>query len=127
MADGRARHAEARDPLADHPFVAVLRSTGFTPPDPTGIDRTELRELIRRKLVVEREGICFHPDAIDAAAVEAARLLAASPEGFTVSQFREALAVTRKHAMPLIAELDARGITRRRDDLRIGGPRLPTL
>ena len=127
VADGRARHAEARDPLADHPFLAVLRSTGFTPSDPTGIDRTELRELIRRKLVVEREGICFHPDAIDAAAVEAARLLAASPDGFTVSQFREALGVTRKHAMPLIAELDARGITRRRDDLRIGGPRLPTL
>ena len=32
--------------------------------------------------------------------------------------------ITRKHAMPLIAELDARGITRRRGDMRIAGPRL---
>jgi selenocysteine-specific elongation factor len=125
VADGRARHAEARDPLADHPFLAQLRAGGFTPPDPTGIDRAQLRELVRRKLVVEREGICFHPEAIDAAAIAAARLLQANPQGFTVSTFREALGVTRKHAMPLIAELDARGITRRRDDLRIGGPRLP--
>ena len=27
--------------------------------------------------------------------------------------------------LPLVAELDNRGITRRRDDVRIGGPRLP--
>ncbi|HAP76920.1 MAG TPA: hypothetical protein DCR14_12640, partial [Acidimicrobiaceae bacterium] len=42
-----------------------------------------------------------------------------------ISQFREALGVTRKHAVRLAAELDARGVTRRRDDLRIAGPRLP--
>jgi selenocysteine-specific elongation factor len=48
------------------------------------------------------------------------------PGGFTISQFREALAITRKHAVPLAAELDARGITRRRDDVRIAGPKLPT-
>jgi Elongation factor SelB, winged helix len=28
--------------------------------------------------------------------------------------------------VPLLAELDARGITRRRGDLRIAGPRLPS-
>jgi len=127
VTDGRARHAAARDPFADHPLLAVLQAGGFAPPDPAGVDRGELRELIRRKLVVEREGICFHPAAIDAAALAAARLLAEHPAGFTVSQFRETLGVTRKHAMPLAAELDARGITRRRDDLRIAGPRLPAL
>lgn len=125
VADGRARHARASDPLAEHPFLAVLQAGGFAPPDPTGVDKTQLRELIRRKLIVERDGICFHPSAVDAAALAAARLLQAAPAGFTVSQFREALGVTRKHAMPLAAELDARGITRRRDDLRIAGPRLP--
>jgi len=127
VADGRARHAEARDPLADHPWLEVLRSGGLAPPEPVGIDRTQLRELVRRKLVVERDGLHFHPAAIDEAARAAARLLAATPEGFTVSQFREALGVTRKHAVPLAAELDARGITRRRDDVRIAGPRLPQL
>jgi len=29
--------------------------------------------------------------------------------------------------LPLVAELDARGVTRRRDDLRIAGPRLPDI
>ncbi|NDA77951.1 MAG: hypothetical protein EBY07_09180, partial [Actinobacteria bacterium] len=43
---------------------------------------------------------------------------------FTLSQFRDALGITRKHAVPLATELDARGITRRRDDVRIAGPRL---
>jgi selenocysteine-specific elongation factor len=126
VANGRARQAEVRDPLADHPFVAALAAGGFAPPDSTGVDRAELRELIRRSLVIERDGVHFHPSAIDAAARAAAALLREHPDGFTVSQFREALGITRKHALPLAAELDGRGITRRRDDVRIGGPKLPT-
>ncbi len=51
--------------------------------------------------------------------------LADPSEEFTVSMFREAAGNTRKHALPLLAHLDGIGITRRRDDLRIGGPRLP--
>jgi selenocysteine-specific elongation factor len=126
VSNGRARRAEQHDPLADHPFVAALAAGGFAPPDAVGVDRAELRELVRRGLVVERDTTYFHPTAIDAAAMAAAALLHAYPDGFTVSQFREALGVTRKHALPLAAELDARGITRRRGDVRIGGPRLPT-
>ena len=124
---GRARRAEARDPLADHPFVTALLAGGAAPPEPGTIDKMQLRELVRRKLVVEREGLYFHPTAIDLAAHTAALLLRDHPTGFTVSQFREALSITRKHAVPLAAELDSRGITRRRDDVRIGGPRLPEL
>ncbi len=122
---GRARPANSADPLADHPFLSALLDGGFAPPDSGGVDRLQLRELVRRKLVVERDGLYFHPCAIDAAANAAADLLRAHPGGFTVSQFREALGVTRKHALPLAAELDARGITRRREDLRIAGPKLP--
>jgi selenocysteine-specific elongation factor len=59
------------------------------------------------------------------AARTAAALLARSPEGFTVAELRDELGITRKHALPLVNELDARGVTRRRGDLRIGGPRLP--
>ena len=122
---GRARQVEVRDPLADHPFVAALAAGGFTPPDATGVDRAELRQLARRGLVVERDGVFFHPDTIDAAARVAAQLLADDANGFTVAQFRDATGSSRKHALPLAAELDSRGITRRRDDLRIAGPRLP--
>ncbi|MCU1395712.1 MAG: selB [Ilumatobacteraceae bacterium] len=124
--NGRARPAAQVDPLADHPLVALLLAGGFAPPDATGVDRGELRQLIQRGLVVERDGICFHPDAIAAAAQVAAALLAAHPDGFTVAQFRDATGSSRKHALPLAAELDGRGVTRRRGDLRIGGPRLPT-
>ena len=42
-----------------------------------------------------------------------------------MAQFRDATGASRKYALPLASELDARGITRRRDDLRIAGPRLP--
>lgn len=122
---GRARVAGSRDPLADHAYVAALHAGGVAPPDPAGVDRTELRELIRRRLVIERDGAYFHPHAIAAAATAAARLLAANPAGFTISQFREALGNTRKHALPLAAELDATGVTRRRGDVRIAGPNLP--
>ncbi|HNJ97773.1 MAG TPA: selenocysteine-specific translation elongation factor [Ilumatobacteraceae bacterium] len=122
---GRARPAVQTDPLADHPLLATLAAGGWAPPDPTGVDRAELREMIRRGLLVERDGIVFHPSAIQTAALAAARLLASAPDGFTMSQFREALDVSRKYALPLANELDARGITRRRGDVRIGGPRLP--
>jgi len=122
---GRARVAEVRDPLADHPFVAALAAAGFAPPAADGVDRAELRALIQRGLVVERDGIWFHPSAIDDAARVAARLLASQPGGYTMAEFRDAVGATRKFALPLAAELDARGVTRRRGDLRIAGPRLP--
>jgi selenocysteine-specific elongation factor len=124
---GRARFAEVRDPLADHPFVAALAAGGFAPPSADGVDRTELRLLIQRGVIIESEGVWFHPDAIAQAAVVAARLLADSPNGFTVAQFRDAVGATRKFVLPLVAELDRRGITRRRDDFRIAGPRLPAI
>ncbi|MBI4934729.1 MAG: selenocysteine-specific translation elongation factor [Actinobacteria bacterium] len=127
VANGRVRPAEVHDPLAEHPFVAALAAGRFAPPDASGVDRAELRELVRRSLVVERDGVHFHPSAIDAAGRAAAVLLREHPNGFTVSQFRDALGITRKHALPLAAELDGRGVTRRRGDMRIGGPKLPVV
>ena len=122
---GRLVPTGVADPLADHPFVTALAASPFVPPSPDGVDRGELRELVRRGDVVEVEGIFFASSAVDAAARLAARLLVDHPEGFTVSTFREEAGNTRKHAMPLLARLDATGMTRRRGDLRIAGPRLP--
>jgi selenocysteine-specific elongation factor len=122
---GRVRPAKQVDPFADHPFLEIARVAGMSPPAPDGVDRATLRELVKRGHLVEREGIWFHRDAIDEAARTAARLLAAAPGGFTVAEFRDATGLTRKYVLPLLGELDARGMTRRRDDLRIAGPRLP--
>ena len=121
---GRANLATARDDLAEHPVLERLRAEGAAPGEPTGIDRATLRELVRRGLVVERDGIHFHPSAIDRAAAAAAELLRDEPDGITMAQLRDALGVSRKYAVPIANELDARAITRRRGDLRIAGPRL---
>jgi selenocysteine-specific elongation factor len=122
---GRARAADAVDPFADHPLIEQIRLGGFAPEMPVDADRFATRELIRRGTLVERDKIVFHVDAIDDAARVAAQLLAEDAAGFTVAQFRDRTGASRKFALPLVAELDARGVTRRRDDLRIAGPRLP--
>jgi selenocysteine-specific elongation factor len=128
---GRARLAsqaggvDAR--FGDHPYLDALTAAPFTPPDPAsvGVDRAELRELVRRGLVIERDGVWFAPTAIAEAARVIAGLLRESPDGVTVSAIRDALGTTRKYLLPLLAHLDATGVTRRRGDLRIAGPRLP--
>jgi len=122
---GRAKLREAADTLAEHPFVAAVSAAPFAPPRPDGIDKDELRELVRRGSLIVEDGIYFVPDAIDQAAELVADMLAKQPEGITVSEIRTQMGNTRKHAMPLIARLDGGGITRRRENLRIAGPRLP--
>ena len=124
---GRARPADAVDPFEDHPLAATILEGGFAPEVPPDADRGTVRELTRRGILVERDKVLFHRDTLDAAARVAAELLAASPDGFTVAEFRDRTGASRKFALPLVAELDARGVTRRRDDLRIAGPRLPVL
>ena len=121
---GRARPRDTVDPLMSHPVIDRLHRGGCAPPSPDGITTGELRRLQKAGLLFERDGEWFHTAALAIAADAARRLLAASPEGFTMSQFRETLGITRKHAVPLATELDQRGITRRRDDVRIAGPRL---
>jgi selenocysteine-specific elongation factor len=124
---GRVRRADAVDPLAGHPFVAALAAAPFTPPDPAGVSKAELHELVRRGLVIAQDGCYFAPSALAGAATVIAHLLQANPDGVTVAQVREALATTRKYALPLLNRLDADGVTRRRGDFRIGGPRIPAV
>ena len=127
VAGGRAVRAGAADPLAGHPFVAALEAAPFRPPSPAevGVDPAELRELVRRGLVVEQDGVWFAPAAVDEAAQSIAAMLAATPEGLAVADVRAHLNTTRKWAVPLLTILDSRGITRRRGDVRVAGPRLP--
>ena len=124
---GHVRVADAIDPLADHPFVSALEAAPFAPPDSAGFDRAELRELVRRGGVVEADGVYFAAAAIDAAARVVAELLRDQPEGVTVAEIRDAWGTSRKFAIPLVTHLDNNGVTRRRDDLRVAGPRLPAL
>jgi selenocysteine-specific elongation factor len=124
---GRARVSSrgSDDGLAAHPWVRALEADPFTPPPPSGVGRDELRELTRRGLVVERDGCWFAASAVDEAARTVAELLTASPGGVTVSAVRDALGTSRKYLLPLLNHLDASGVTRRRGDVRVAGPRLP--
>ncbi len=69
----------------------------------------------------------FASSAVEAAIGVVADLLGRNPQGFTVADARDALGTTRKHAVPLLGHLDSVGITRRRGDLRVAGPRLPAV
>ena len=124
---GRARMAEDADPLADHPFVAAAAASPFSPPAPSDVGRDELRLLVQRGRLVESGGIHFAASAIEEAALVVADLLADRPDGVTVAEVRDAWGTTRKYALALLARLDSTGVTRRRDDLRIAGPRCPQL
>jgi len=77
--------------------------------------------------VIQSDGVLFAASSIEKAAIAVARLLQQNPAGVTVAEIRDALETTRKFALPICAILDSTGVTRRREDLRIPGPRLPEL
>lgn len=106
------------------PIVDAFAAAPFTPPDPSGFDRNDLRRLVQSGHLVSIDGIFFASSALDAAHDVVRGLFARHPDGYTASAFRDALGTTRKFAIPLAEALDARGVTRRRGDVRIPGPRL---
>ncbi len=105
--------------------MAALEASPFAPPPPLDVPAEELRQLVLRGLVVAADGHWFASSALSRAARTIAALLATSPEGVTVAEVRDALGTTRRHVLPLLEVLDRAGVTRRRGDRRIAGPRLP--
>ncbi len=123
---GRVRPTGQSDPFENHRYTAALESAPFSPPDPeaVGVDRGEVRELVKRGLIVEQDGVFFAASTLETARSVLAEMLASQPDGVTVAEVRERLDTTRKYALPLLAWLDGHGATRRRGDVRIAGPRL---
>lgn len=121
---GRAKLGDIVDPFADHPFIAELDAAPFSPPGPGDHDRGEVRELVRRGLIFEEDGVFFSAGALTQAAQTIAAMLETNPDGVTVAQVREELGTSRKYALPLLARMDNTGMLRRRGDYRIAGPRL---
>ena len=107
-----------------HPLVQEFITALFAPPDPNSFDRALLRRLVQEGHLLNLDGIFFATQALDHAHTVVKELLVQHPDGITTSAFREAANSTRKYAVPLLEALDARGITRRRGDLRIAGPRI---
>ncbi len=91
------------------PTIAELGAEGFP---------REVVEAAARagRLVRVSPELVFTPELV-AAAREAVG--AAGADGITVSAFRERLGTSRKYALPLLEWFDARGVTRRRGDVRV--------
>lgn len=113
------------DPLADHWWVSALIQEPFSPPNADGVDRAEVRELVRRGLVIEHDGVYFAAAALESAGRLLRSAFEAQPEGMTVAEIRDLWGTSRKYVLAIVGWMDATGQTRRRDDLRLPGPRLP--
>jgi selenocysteine-specific elongation factor len=123
---------EVRDGLVRQPGVALparvdkavrtmeewLAAEPFRAPDADELKELNLgpKELAAAvrigRLTRIADGVVLGPDAID----RAAEILETLPQPFTVSDARRALGTTRRVAVPLLEQLDARRITRRADD-----------
>ncbi len=78
-----------------------------------GLGIRELAAAVRAgRLTRIADGVVLGPNALDRAAADLATL----PQPFTVSEARRALGTTRRVAVPLLEQLDARRITRRGSD-----------
>ncbi|MEY2975747.1 MAG: selenocysteine-specific elongation factor [Actinomycetota bacterium] len=113
----------SREPVLDHPCVAVVLAGGVRPEPPAGVDRAVIARLTRLGVFVEHDAMVFHVDALEATRPVLEGLWGAHPDGFTVSDLRVALGITRKHAVPLAVCLDKLGFTRRVGDRRVRGHR----
>ena len=122
--EGNYLRKEGSDNFSDHPYLQISRSHLFKPPSPDEVDPRELRELVRRGLLVEQNGIYFAQEAVTAAAKAISTLLSKNSSGVTVGEIRETLGSTRKFVLPLLNHLDEIGATIRRDDVRLAGKRL---
>ena len=109
------------DPLLSHPYVMQFLQAGVTTPDADKLDRNIIRQLVHKKILFEHDNIAFHVDTLMSLRPVLEQLWKQHPEGFTMANLRDALGITRKHALPLGNCLDKMGLTKRQGDVRIAG------
>ncbi|MBI5156881.1 MAG: selenocysteine-specific translation elongation factor [Acidimicrobiia bacterium] len=96
----------------------ALAAAGFAAPrrGDLGLNDEVLHALIREgALVAVGDDLVYLPETLDAIVTAAGSLA----DGFTVAEFRDALGITRKHAVPLLEWMDRAGATRREGDGRV--------
>ena len=119
--DGDVARLGTIDAVRSHPLLDEIKSWGLTGPSSATLDRNIVRQLVQKGLVFEHDSIAFHVDTLHGLRDHLGALWHDHPEGFLVSHLREALGITRKHAVPLAACLDKIGLTRRIGDARVPG------
>jgi selenocysteine-specific elongation factor len=128
--------AQLRAAMADTPIetvddepeaVELLRALAkdpFSPPAPAelGASPALVRALVRTGRLVDLDGVLFTAEALEEARRRIAGAVVERGE-LTVADARDVLESTRKYVLPILARMDAEGVTRRRGDARIAGPR----
>ena len=117
---GAARIGES-DPALESPLVDRLLAEGVSTGPIEMSDRKVAARLVRLGVLVSHDDVYFHVDVIRSLEPILEVLWSADPDGFTVAELRDALGVTRKHALPLANCLDQMRITRRAGDRRVRG------
>ncbi len=113
---GHSARVSNPDQVLCDQLAATFKEHGFAPPDPANLSATlkqplpriqKLTQLLleQGKLVRVDPSIVIHRDALEAAKAQALRLFAARSK-FTTMEFRDALGVSRKYAVPLLDLLD---------------------
>jgi selenocysteine-specific elongation factor len=117
------RDAPSRPPDAQR-FLDALVAAPFAPPSPAevGVGADVVRLLVKEGDVLSLDGVYFAATAIEEARRRVARALETRPT-LKLSDIRDLLGSTRKFVVPIATRLDSEGITRRRGDDRIAGPR----
>ena len=118
--------ADSADPAeaAAAAWLVEISARPFEPPPPATVPPGRLRALVQEGIVLESRGIHFTPSAADEGRRRMHALLEESPGGVKLAEFRSALGTSRRYALALLEHFDATGITRRRGEVRIAGPRL---
>ncbi|NNN19062.1 MAG: hypothetical protein HKL84_04320 [Acidimicrobiaceae bacterium] len=119
-----SKFGQVRNTLAHHPYLLELDQSLFKPPPPDGVDRQQIRELVRQGLIIESGDIYFSMNALEKAKDIIWKLSGSNDAGFTVSELRDQLGTSRKYLLALVGYLDAQGFTRRNGDYRKPGPAL---
>jgi selenocysteine-specific elongation factor len=101
-----------------------LRATGFAPPrrKEIEIDHELMHALLRSgRLIAISDELVYLPETLD----DVERRVRDMADGFTVADFRDAMGVSRKYAVPLLEWMDSRGVTRREGEGRVVRPPQP--
>jgi selenocysteine-specific elongation factor len=105
-------------------LLAALQAEPYSPPSPEsiGIASRVGKLLAREGAAIELDGVLFASDAVDAARRIVGDAVIARGS-LTIADVRDLLGSTRKYVLPIAKYLDSEGVTRRRGDDRIPGPR----
>lgn len=113
---GHAPSFDAGDESEWSTVRARLEDAGMAPPrGDESVPDEELRHLlVRQGKLVPVGGFLYLPATLEQVRAD----LGSIPQPFTVSQAKEVLGISRKHAVPLLEWCDANGVTRRSGDQR---------